>query len=169
MNPIQGMAVESLKFVQGAGPVLLNSGAITGDYFSLKNHRRLLIRLALAPASGTDIAAVTLKQAKTVDNSPVTEKALSFSRMWRQLPDVSDALVETAVTSDTFNTSATAQKEVFYIEVQATDLDLANSFDCVRINVTDPGSVSTPCDVLMIGYEGKFNTAADNQPSAITD
>lgn len=165
----RGLAVENFKFVNGGGPVLLNTAGITGDYFSLKLYRKILVILALAPASGTDVAAVTLKQAKTVDNSPVTEKALSFSKMWRQLPDVSDALVETAVVSDTFNTSATAQKEIFFIEIDETDLDLANGYDCIRLNVTDPGSVSTPAIALYFGYGSKVNAAPANMPSAIVD
>lgn len=163
----QGRLVENIK-VALSNLALLNSAAFTGDYASFENYKRIAIIIALAPASGTDTAAITLKQSKTVDNSPATEKALSFTKVWKNsAPGTSDTLVETAVAGDSITTSAAAALELYVIEVMDTDLDINNDFDCVRVAVTDPGSVSTPAVVLMLGYEAKF--AGPTPPSMITD
>lgn len=164
-----GRIIDNTKIVL-AGLGLLNSGGIAGDRFSMKNYSRVAVVIGLAPASGTDPSAVTLKQSKSVDNSPVTEKALAFSKMYKNgAPGTSDTLVETAVTSDTFSTSALAALELYVIEVDEQDLDIDNGFDCIRVDMTDPGSVSTPAFALYIGYEGKYLGGVDRTPSAITD
>lgn len=165
-----GRLIDDTKVVLAGGPVLLNTAGIAADYFSMKNYKRCMVIIALTPASGTDVSAVTLKQAKTVDNSPATEKALSFTKVFKNgAPDTSDRLVETAVTNDTFNTSAVAAKELYVIEVMDTDLDVANDFDCFRVNMTDPGSVSTPAVVTYIGYEARNPADVSRAPSAIID
>lgn len=168
MDLIQGRLEQNAKpIMMSNGVVLLNAGAITGDYVSFKEYRRCSVIIALTPASGTDPSTVTLKQAKTVENSPVTEKALSFSRMLRYLPSSSEDPTETAVTNDQFTTSATAENEMFQIDVDENMLDINNGFDCFRVNMTDPGSVSTPCVVLGVMYEAKHK--ADPLPAATTN
>ncbi len=161
--------IEAVKIVTMGGPVLLNTAGITGTRVSMKGYRRLALVISLAPASGTDVSAVTLKQSKTVADSPSTEKALSFTKMYRQAIATSDLFTETAVVADTFNTSATAVAETFVIEVDETDLDINNGFDCVRVAMSDPGSVSTPATVLALLYQAKFETAPADQISAVVD
>jgi len=168
MDLIQGRLEESVKpIMMSNGVVLLNSGAITGDYVSFKEYRRCSVIIALTPASGTDVSAVTLKQAKTVENSPVTEKELPFTRMKRYTPGTSEDPVETVVVGNTFNTSAAAVSEMFQIDVDENMLDINNGFDCFRVNVTDPGSVSTPAVVLGLMYEAKHKP--DPLPAATSN
>lgn len=151
-----GLLVENVKVVLGAIG-LANAGAIDGDRVSLKNYGKLAILLAIDPASGTDVTAVTLKQSKTVDDSPSTEKELAFTKVWKNGDTgLSDALVETAVSNNTFNTSALAASELFVIEIDSNDLDVENGFDCVRIALTDPGSVSTPVAAIYVLYQARY-------------
>lgn len=165
MDVIQGRLEDNTKtIVMSVGAQLINAGALTGDYVSFKNYRRCSVHLLLTPASGTDTCAVTLKQAKTVENSPVTEKALAFTRMKRIPYASSEDPVETAVTNNTFNTSNAAVGELFIIDVDENMLDINNGFDCFRIDVTDPGSVSTPLACLGIMYDAKFKQ--DPMPAA---
>lgn len=167
VNHLQGLLVENTKIVL-SDILLLNTAGLTGDRVSMKGYKRAAVIIALAPASGTDVAAVTMKQSKTVDDSPSTEKALSFSKMWKVADaTLADALVQTVVASDTFNTSATAKKELFVIEILDTDLDINNEFDCIRVAIADPGSVSTPATAIYVLYEAKFRAATP--PSAIVD
>ena len=164
---LMGLLVENTKIVLG-DVKLLDGGGIAGDRVSLKNYERCAVIIALDPASGTDVSAVTLKQSKTVDNSPSTEKALAFTQMWKTADTtLSDALVATAVVANTFNTSNLAKKEVFVIEVLATDLDIDNDFDCIRVDMADPGSVSTPAAVIYVLYNSRYKGATP--PSAIVD
>lgn len=146
---------------------LLNSAAFTGDYVSMKNWDHLTVIVGLAPASGTDTAAITLKQATDVGNSASDEKALAFTSAWRCPSSTTvDALTKTTYASS-ITTSATAVLELFVLEVDAADLDVAGGFDCVRADVTDPGAVSTPAFVLYILGRGRFQQATP--PSAIVD
>jgi len=164
---LNGLLVENAKIVVGAIG-LANAGAIDGDRVSLKNYGRVAIILAIDPGAGTAATAVTLKQSKTVDDSPSTEKALEFTKMWKNANNAaSDTLVETAVAANTFSTSVAAASELFVIEVKADDLDVANGFDCVRIALSDPGSDSTPVAVIYVLYEPRYSGATP--PSAIVD
>ncbi len=163
----QGLLVENTKIVLG-DVKLLDGGALATDRVSMKGYERCAVILALDPASGTDVTAITMKQSKTVDNSPSSEKALSFTKVYKNGDtSVSDTLVETAVVANTFNTSNSAKKELFVIEILQTDLDIDNDFDCIALNATDPGSVSTPGAVIFVLYNARYKGATP--PTAITD
>lgn len=159
------LLVQEKKIVMGGGPVLLNTAGLAGDYVSMKNYNHLTVIVALTPASGTDTAAITLKQASDVAGTG--EKALAFTKAWRCPVSTSvDALTETAYSSS-ITTSATAVQELFVLEIDAPDLDVANGFDCVRVDITDPGSVSTPAVAIYILGESRFAQATP--PSPIVD
>lgn len=105
------------------------------DYVSLKNFDRLTIILAVDNgATAVTGTAITLKQA--TDVAGTGEKALGFTKMFANLDAAaSDTLVETAVTSDTFTTLTTLNKNALYVvEIAASDLDVTNGFDCVRVD-----------------------------------
>lgn len=122
------------KVVVGCPPAALTSTAGDGDYVSLKNFDRATIILSVDNATTVTGGAITLKQATAVAGT--SEKALSFSKMWANTDvGAGDTLTETAVTSDTFTTSTTNDKNLLYVmEVKASDLDVANGFDCIRID-----------------------------------
>jgi hypothetical protein len=128
--------VDVAKVVFGS-PIIGALATTNGDcdYVSLKNFERLTIIIAVDNATTVTGGAVTLKQDVSVAGS--TEKALAFDKMWANLDTAaSDTLVETAVASNTFTTSTTDNKNLLYvIEVDASDLDVANGFDCVRVDV----------------------------------
>lgn len=104
------------------------------DYVSMKGYDRLTIVIAQDNATTVTGAAITLKQATAVAGT--SEKALAFTKMWANIDTgAADTLTETAVTSNTFTTDTTDNKNLLYvIEVKAEDLDVANGFDCVRVD-----------------------------------
>ncbi len=167
------LLVERTKIVQGALALLNTAGLdgstyLLGDYVSLKNYGHLTVIVELVPASGTDTSALTLKQATAVAGTG--EKALPQQWVWYNSDvSASDTLVKTAVVSNSVTTSNAAKNEMFVFEVDVNDgnLDIANDFDCVRVNMTDPGSVSTPVAVTYILSEPRFASATP--PTAITD
>jgi len=123
------------KIVYGS-PIIGALATTNGDcdYVSLKNFDRCTIVIAVDNATTVTGGAITLKQATAVAGTG--EKALSFAKMWANT-DVAaaDTLTETAVTSDTFTTATTDNKNLLYvIEVKASDLDVANGFDCLRVD-----------------------------------
>ena len=133
---MQGINLTDVAKIVYGSPIIGALATTNGDcdYVSLKNYDRCTIVIAVDNATTVTGGAITLKQATAVAGTD--EKALSFSKMYANL-DVaaSDTLVETAVTSDTFTTLTTNDKNALYvIEVKASDLDVANGFDCIRVD-----------------------------------
>lgn len=104
------------------------------DYVSLKGYQRCTIVLAVDNGATVTGGAITLKQATAVAGT--SEKALAFTKMWANIDTAAaDTLTETAVTSNTFTTDTTDNKNLLYVmEIDAADLDVANGFDCVRLD-----------------------------------
>jgi hypothetical protein len=105
------------------------------DYVSMKGYERCTIVIAVDNASTVTGGAVTLKQATAVAGTG--EKALAFDTVFANTDTgAGDTLTETAVTSNTFTTATTDNKNLLYvIELNAADLDVTNGFDCVRVDV----------------------------------
>src|SRR5262245_40813618 len=140
MNPI-----EMVQYETGLVPKDITGAAQDTDWVSLKNDSwvRIIIQQG-AWAGGTP--AVTLNQA--TDVSGTGSKSLGFSKRWTKTGLTGTTSTETAVTSDTFNLSATANtiNEIF---IKAADLDVDNGFDCLSVHVATPGSNA---DLLCIGF-----------------
>lgn len=135
MSAMNTRLIESLLPVWACEPKSYSGAANTIKYVSLKNYDRLMVYIQTgAWAGGT--AAVTLKQATAVAGTGA--KALSFSWMWVNTAAAPDTYTKTAVASDTFNLDTA--NLLYVIEVVASDLDVANSFDCVGVNIASPGA-----------------------------
>lgn len=134
---MQGLKLTDVAKIVYGSPIIGALATTNGvcDYVSLKGFDRCTIVIAVDNATLVTGGAVTLKQATAVAGT--SEKALSFSTMWANTDvSASDTLTETAVTSDTFTTTTTDNKNALYvIEVKASDLDVANGFDCLRVDV----------------------------------
>jgi len=157
--------IDNLKFVTGCNPAALTSTAGDGDYVSMKDYAHLTIVLTVLNATTVTGGAVTLLQA--TDVAAGSAKALAFTKMWANTDTAaSDTLTETAVTSNTFTTSTTNSKPLKYvIEIEATDLDTANGFDCVRIDVASMANAVGNVEYILSGAKEKPPLAR----SAITD
>lgn len=132
---MQGLRlIDTKKIVTGLAPVVMATTAGDADYVSLKGFQSCSIILSVKNATTVTGCAVTLKQATAVAGT--SEKALAFTKMWANIDaGASDTLAETAVTSNTFTTDTTNSKDLLYVmEVDAADLDVANGFDCVRLD-----------------------------------
>lgn len=126
---------EFLKPVTGLAPITPSSSV--PDYVCLKNFQRLYVVISIDNGATVTGTAVTLKQATAVANTG--EKALAFSTVWANTDtDAADALTSTAVTSNTFTSDTTNNKNLMYVlDVDPADLDTANNFDCVRVGTGD--------------------------------
>ena len=146
-----------VSLLQATAIGALTSTVGDGSYVSLKGYARCAIILDVTDATTVTGGTITLKQATAVAGTG--EKALAFTRMLANT-DVAAAqtMVETAVSSNTFTTDTTNSKRLRYVmDVQASDLDLANSFDCIRLDST--GMANANGSVTYILY-GARNTGA---------
>lgn len=101
-------------------------------WVSLKGYRYIAIIADALSTGAVTGGVVTLNQATAVAGTGA--KALAFTRMVSNT-DVaaSQALVETAVVSNTFTISPTTGKRTRYImEIDSSTLDVANAFDCIK-------------------------------------
>jgi|SRR5687768_676616 len=162
---IKDRLIDNAKTVMGCAPAALATTAGDGDYVSMKNFAKARITIAVLNGTTVTGGAVTLKQASAVAGTG--EKALSFDKMFANTDCAAgDTMTETAVTSDTFTTSTTNSKQLLYvIEVDASDLDVANGFDCVRVDVASmANAVGT---VIYDLYGARYSSPID--VAAITD
>lgn len=149
---------EQVYSVQAAIGVLLTSTLGDCKYVSLKGYQRVRITVDILNGSTVTGSTITLKQATAVAGTG--EKALAFTRMLANI-DVaaSQAMTETAVTSNTFTTDTTNAKLLRYvIDVLASDLDVDGGFDCIRLDGT--GAVNhLACCVNYDLYGSRYGSA----------
>lgn len=155
--------VETSKIVQGLAPILPSSS--TPDYVSLKDYGRVTVIIEVDNGSTVTGSAITLKQATAVAGTG--EKALAFDKVWQNIDTgASDALVETAVTSDTFTTDTTDDKNLMYvIEVNTEELDSNNDFDSFRVGAAD--ATAAVLSITYILHDARYKQTTP--PTAITD
>lgn len=163
MSELSERLTDKCKIVVGCAPALLATTAGDGDWVSMKGYKKCSIVLVILNATTVTGGAVTVLQAQAVAGTG--SKALSFTSALRNIDAAAaDALASFAVTSDTFTTDATNSKQLLYvIDVDATQLDQANGFDCIRIDVAS-SAASVGCALYFL-HPMRFSTA----PSAITD
>ena len=151
------------KVVTGLAPIVPSTS--TPDYVSMKGYQKLTVIIICDNATTVTGSAITLKQATAV--AATGEKALGFTNVYANIDTAaSDTLVATAVTSDTFTTDDTNAKNLLYvIEVDATDLDMDNNFDCVRAGTAD--ATASTIGVVYILHGPRY--APTLATSAITD
>jgi len=130
-------------------------------WVSLKGYNHLTIIVSFVNATTVTGSAISLAQATAVAGTGT--KALAFTTMWACADDsAADTLVQTAVSSNTFTTSAVNSKSGYYmIEVDADTLDLANGFNSVQA-VTGNATATTLEVTYVLGsparYSGGYNS-----------
>jgi len=141
---------EQVFMVQAAADLLLTTTVGDTKYVSLKNFRKIQIVIDIANGTTVTGSTITLKQAQAIAGTG--EKALAFTRMLANI-DVGAAqtMVETAVVSNTFVTDTTNSKNLRYIlDVDSDQLDVANGFDCIRLDGT--GHAATASRGVVVSY-----------------
>lgn len=152
---------EQVTPIVAAVGLLLTSTLGDTTYVSLKGYRRLQIIIVIGDGTTVTGTAVTLKQATAVAGT--NEKALGFTRMLANTDyAASKTMTETAVASNTFTTQTTNSKDsVYVIDVDADSLDVANGFDCVRVDCTGhAATASRGCVVLYNLYGARYSGAS---------
>jgi len=159
-------------------PVDLNDGATTGDYVSLKNYERCLVVLVCGDGTAGSDVDVLLYQSTDVANSLTDAKVLDCLETGR-IYTKEHATALTGVGTWTKETQATADEAwdpedsgeqvlLWGFEVLASDLDVANGFDCIRADITAPGAAKIGA-ALYILADPKYPAAPELMLSALAD
>ncbi len=141
-----------------------NTTYALGDYVHMEHYNHLTIVLIGGAAAGA-ASAITVKQATSAAGG--SAKNVTFTEMFANVAtsSASDTWTSTAVTSNTFTPTTTTANLSYVIEIDSRDLDLANNFEWVAINVAGGGGTNYfAC--LYILSEGRF-LARSGMPTAI--
>lgn len=149
-------STDFLTPITGLAPITPSSS--TPDYVSLKGYKRCTAYIIVDNGATVTGSAITLKQATAVAGT--SEKALAFDRMKaNEDTGASSALVETAVTSNTFTTDTTDNKNLLYVvDIPVDNLDVANGFDCVRVGTGN--ATNTVLSVLYVLWGENYSGQA---------
>jgi hypothetical protein len=145
--------LESADIIPAFVPVDMQTGANSGLWITMKETSRLVCVLYKAAGTAGDNPVVTLQQATT--NTGTNAKALTFTRARTKIGAIASTPQWTIVTQSASNTitpTSAANPAVIAIEIQATDLDLANGFTFVQLSVPDTGSNAQLGAAFYIAY-----------------
>lgn len=168
--------LERVQIVPVMLPVDLNDGATTGDYVSLKNYERCCAVLVAGDGTaGSDVSVAFYQATDVSGTSAKVLNALETGRIYTK--EGTSAL--TAVAQWTKETQATADEQwaptdsgeqvlLWAFEIKADDLDVDNGFDCIRMDISDPGAAKIGA-ALYILYDAKYPVAPELMLSAIAD
>lgn len=157
---LNGRLDEQVTTVVAAAGLLLTSTLGDTLYCSLKNFRKVRITISIADGTTVTGSTITLKQATAIAGTG--EKPLAFTRMLANTDyQASKTMVDTAVTSNTFTTQTVNSKDSLYIiDVDSESLDMANGFDCFRVDCTGhAATASRGCVVIYDFYGARYSGA----------
>jgi hypothetical protein len=162
MNP-NVLLSEQAKLVTGLAPIV--PAGSTPAYVTMKNYPKCTVVILVANGTTVTGSAIAMKQATAVAGSGV--KALPFTNVRANLDcAASDALVDTAVVSNTFTTATTNSKNLMYeITVDQSALDMANNFDCIRADTGN--ATNATVSVLYILWPAEYGKSTPT--SAVID
>ncbi len=142
-----------------------NSTYALGDYVHMGKYNHLTIILVGGAASGA-ASAVTVKQA--TDASGTSAKNCTVTEMFLNTATstASDTWTATTVSSNTFTPTTTTANLSYIIEIDSRDLDLANNFEWVAINIAGGGGGTNYFACVYILSEGRYKIV-ESSPTAI--
>jgi hypothetical protein len=151
--------------------LVASAGNTTTLWVDMALHSHVTMIVIANNSTSVTGAAITVNQAQ--DTSGTGSKALAYNNYFSctggfaAQTAASDTWTQTTGVSGTFTTATTASKILAYmIEIQDTDLDLANGFKAVELAIAS-GAANTTFTVLAICYP-RYGGNFANNPSALT-
>ena len=134
---------DNCQLVSAILPVDSQSAANNGDFVSLKNYSKCAIVIHKAVGVAGDDPTATVTQATTVAGAG--EKALNFTairvKQGADLAAIGTFTNTTQSAANTYTSLTSAEAACLWvIEINASDLDTANNFDCLRLCIPDTGA-----------------------------
>ncbi len=174
---MSGIAMLGSDFdlVMGIAPLDLQT-ARSGDYVSLKDADRLGVLFIKGAGTAGDDPTLTLRQATSVaggsvkDWAVITDYALKEEAAGNlQATGTWTRVTQTAAATIAFDATSAESSLLGYFEVMASELDVANGFDCAAVNIGDVGSNAQLGCVMYILGGLRYQAAPANLPNSIID
>lgn len=154
---MQGLLIENVMIVPDH-IVDLNTAAITGDYVSLEGYERAVyVHICGDGTAGSDVD-YTLNQAQDIAGTGVKNlSAMITGKVYSKVHATAlgslGAWVADTIATATYTRTSTINGETVYaivFEVLATDLDIANAFMAVQMDISDPGAAKLGCGFWLL-------------------
>ena len=163
--------VDKMVVVEALSPVVPSSA--TPLVVSLKGYDHICIKVKYKNATTVTGSAITLNQGTggAGTTTLTATKALGFSYMWAAVNSTPDthALVQTAVTSNTFTTDSTNSQLGYYlIEISAIDLDVANGFKDIQVGVANATAATISVEYIL-GPSPRYSGGYDSFLNPLVD
>lgn len=139
---MEAFLMEKATVKQVAGPVDLNTAAITGNRVSMKGFERVAFIVSLGDSTSATALEFTTRQhdaassgnSKDLDHAnPYYHKVGAATSFTKVTPTVADALI-------TMTSALADEPGTVVIEVLAEDLDRANNYAWVSLDLADAGA-----------------------------
>lgn len=160
--------VENAKIVQALYPQDVNNVDTNTTYVSMENygHATLVVQVGVMNASAAGITG-TLYQATAVAGT--SAKVLgAVSNYWQN--GINGAIyTNTTTTLHGFALNSASDMKLFVVEVDASDLDVQNGFDCIQMDFDTPSAHSQILNALWILTEPRYTGDGAAQPTPLTD
>lgn len=154
---------QELKLVEAMAPATDAAGR-TSDWVSLKNYGMCFIVFSVTQGNAATIALTPL-QATAVAGTG-SKVLANVVPIWSNLDtSLTDTLVRQTDAVNYTTDAALKNKQVVFM-IDATQLDVTNSFDCVAFSTGASNAANITSAVFLLG-EPRFNNATP--PSAIID
>lgn len=163
------LLAETVQIVSAIVPVNLATAANDGDWVSLKNYERCTVVVFKGAGTAGDDPVITLKQATDVSGSGA--KALNFTRVDKKVgtqTGIGSYTTATQAAGNTHTDDVSAEAEgLFLIEIDASNMDVNNGFDCLQVSIPDTGTNAQIGCALYILRGARYSAAG--LPSAIAN
>jgi len=165
--------LEMLNIIEGFPAVDLQTADNNGDYVSLKNYRHVAVVFVSGLGTNGQDPTLTIQQAQDVSGTGV--KSLNFTTIYRKqaatnLSAVGAWTKTTQAAANTYtNTDAAEQSLIWVVEFDADELDVDNSFDCIRATVADVGGAAQPGYLFYLLSQPRYPAAPESMLSAIAN
>jgi hypothetical protein len=173
MNVSEAALPDVADLVVGLAPVNLAAAANTGRWFSMRNCNAVNAILVTGIGTAGEDPVITFEQARNA--SGLGAKALTIRRVdekiggtgftagndrWVRVASITRIVPANSRT----NTDSAENEAVQSFYILATDLDLANNYSHIRMNVADVGSGAQIGCILYVpsarNYQGAHNFSA---------
>jgi len=144
---------DSMLFHTGLQPTNLAAAAANSAWVSLKNFNHIQIVINKGPGAAGEPPTFSFKQATTVTGT--NSKALTYTKYTRKSHATDAALVTvptvvTVAAASTLVLAAGDTGELLVFEFDAQNLDAQNGFDCLRVEINDPGATAQTCAITYV-------------------
>lgn len=153
-------------------PVDTQTATNTGDYISLKNAAGVLVVLFKAAGTANDDPVLSFYQATSVAGGSAKTLA-TITKHWQKQGTLTAVtgwtkVTQTAGATLTLNATSAENQGIYAVPITAEELDIANGFDCLRVDVADTGSAGAQLGAMLyILYGLAYPSAPESLPDPL--